>query len=97
VTLEGAGDMAAVALFAAVFEPSVARLTLVRPPSSLAYGGSYPSLLRHMDLPQALALVLPRPVRIHQSDPFVWGWPAAVAKLVGGESGFHGESSGQAG
>jgi hypothetical protein len=84
VILEGAGEMAVVSLFAAVFEPSVSELHLRRLPASLAQGGSYPNLLRYMDLPQALALVLPRPIFIRDSDPAEWSWTAGVATIVGG-------------
>jgi dienelactone hydrolase len=83
VTLTGRDEMAVVALFAAAFEPAVSELRLEHPPVSLAHGGSYPNLLRYMDLPQALALVLPRRIVVHGSDAAAWQWTSRVAEILG--------------
>lgn len=54
------GDMAGVALYAALFEPRIARLHLVDLPTSHRDGPTFLNVLRYMDMPQALALAAER-------------------------------------
>jgi len=84
VTLQGARTMSVIALFAALFEDGVKRLELERPPTTLAYGPSFPNVLRFFDLPQLLALVLPRAVDLTGADPGDWEWSLRAAKLLEG-------------
>ena len=54
--LRGEGVMGANALYASLFIPEVARLDLTALPSTQLRGPIYLHVLRHLDLPQAVAL-----------------------------------------
>ncbi|MGE0131544.1 MAG: alpha/beta hydrolase [Blastocatellales bacterium] len=84
VSLQGARTMSVVALFAALFEDGVTRLELERLPATLANGPSFPNALHFFDLPQLVALSLPRGVNLTGSDPGDWEWSLNAAKLLGG-------------
>ena len=78
--------MACNALFAALFEPGLARLDLLNLPASLRHGPDYLNALRFLDVPQAVALAAERaPVLLHQTTPMSdeWNHPAAVARNLG--------------
>ncbi|PYV10263.1 MAG: acetylxylan esterase [Acidobacteria bacterium] len=87
ITLEASGPMCPVALFAALEEERIAELVLENPPASFA-GGSFPNALRILDLPQALALVLPRAVTIRGSERAAWEWTVQAAQVAGGTVSF---------
>src|SRR5262245_15878525 len=84
VTLQGARTMSVVALFAALFEDGVKRLELERPPTTLADGPSFPNVLRFFDLPQLVALALPRSVSLTGADTGDWEWSLKAARLLEG-------------
>lgn len=84
VTLHGARTMSVVAIFAALFEDGVTRLDLERTPATLANSHSYPNALRYFDLPQLVALALPRAVNLTGADPGDWEWCLKAAKLFEG-------------
>lgn len=84
VTLHGARTMSVVAIFAALFEDGVTRLDLERTPATLANSHSYPNALRYFDLPQLVALALPRAVNLTGADPGDWEWSLKAAKLFEG-------------
>jgi hypothetical protein len=84
VSLRGARTMSVVALFAALFEDGIKRLELEQPPASLANGPSYPNVLRFFDLPQLVALALPRSVNLTGADPGDWDWSLKAARLLEG-------------
>jgi hypothetical protein len=77
-----------VALLAAGLEPTVESLELEKLPGSLANGPALPNALRYFDLPQLLALVLPRKIRISDSTPAEWEWTSKVVSVAGGELKF---------
>ena len=54
------GEMAGVALYAALFEPQIVRLHLIDLPASRRDGPTFLNVLRYMDTPQALALAAER-------------------------------------
>ncbi len=81
VSIEGKGRAAGIALYAGLFEPRVARFELDNPPVTHRDGPIFLNVLRVLDMPQAVALALPRPVVLCGSDAKAWRWPAAVARL----------------
>lgn len=84
--LQGKGDMAGVMLYAGLFEPDVARLDLWQPPASHRRGPTFLNVLRVLDMPQAVALAFPRPVRLSVKDDAearAWAWPLALQKALG--------------
>jgi dienelactone hydrolase len=80
-TIEAEGDMAAVALYAALFEPRVERLQLWSLPSSHRRSLPLMNVLRVLDIPQALALVFPRRVVLYDSDEAGFEWTRRAAAL----------------
>lgn len=86
--LQGRGDMAGIVLYAALFEPDVARLDLWYPPDSHRDGPTFLNVRRTLDLPQAMALAFPRPIRLYVKDDAAaaaWQWPLDLQKAQGQE------------
>jgi hypothetical protein len=84
--LQGRGEMAGVALYAALFEPEVARIDLWHLPASHRDGPTFLNVWRILDVPQAVALAFPRPVRLYVKDAAAaaaWEWPLALQKVLG--------------
>jgi hypothetical protein len=88
VWVRGEEQMAVNALYAALFETEVARLELSRLPRSHREGPDYLNVLRILDLPQAVAMASEtRQVRLRETDPGAWEYPAAVARRLGWAAG----------
>lgn len=85
VELVGRGQAAALALWAAVFEPEVARVTLASPPLTVRDGPSLLNLARVLTMPQALALLYPRPVRLVGTTSASWQWAGDLAAVLGSD------------
>jgi hypothetical protein len=86
--LEGRGDMAGIVLYAALFEPDVAGLTLHHPTPSHRQGPILLNVRRILDMPQAVALAFPRPVRLHvkeEAEARAWDWPIRLQQALGEE------------
>ncbi len=82
--LQAEGPMAANAVYASLFIADVKRLDLHRLPTSHAQGPAYLNILRHLDLPQAVALAAERTsVALYTSKPEAWEYPKAVAAALG--------------
>ena len=84
--LQGHGDMAALVLYAALFEPSVQRLDLWHPPPSHDQGPTFLNVRSLIDMPQAMALALPRQIRVYVQDKAegrAWQWPLELQALLG--------------
>jgi hypothetical protein len=76
-------------LYAALFEPDVARLDLWHPPASHRQGPTFLNVLSLLDMPQALALALPKQIRIYVKDADkakTWDWPLHLQQALGQES-----------
>ncbi len=87
--LQGKGDMAGIVLYAALFEPDVARLDLWHPPASHQQGPIFLNVRRILDMPQALALAFPKQVRLYVRDAEEarsWEWPLQLQKALGSKS-----------
>ena len=87
--LQGKHDMAGIALYAALFEPDVARLDLWHLPASHRDGPTFLNVRKYLDTPQALALAVPRPVKLYVKDEAAakaWAWPLELQKALGTES-----------
>jgi hypothetical protein len=83
--LQGKGEMAGTALHAAIFEPDVKRVDLWHPPASYKRGPTFLNALRHFDMPQALALVAPTPVRLYvkdEAEAMAWEWTVQFSNGV---------------
>jgi hypothetical protein len=87
LTLQGQGEMAGVALYAALFEPAVTGLDLWHLPPSHRQGPTFLNVLTVLDVPQVVALALPRKVLLHVKDAEqarAWDWPLRLQKALGG-------------
>jgi dienelactone hydrolase len=86
--LQGRGEAAGIALYAGLFEPDVARLDLWQPTASHRDGPTFLNVRRILDMPQAVALAFPRPVRLYVKDDAeaaAWEWPLTLQKALGQE------------
>lgn len=89
VTLMGEGEMAGVALYAALLDGAVDTLHLIQPPTSHDEGPELLNVLRFMDIPQAVALALENSKIILKTDhPQMWDYTKAVARLMNREASF---------
>jgi len=89
MTLHGERDAAGIALYAGLFEPSVAAFDLWHLPSSHRTGPILLNVLKVLDAPQAVALAAPRPVNLTvktEAERADWAWPERVQKTTGGKS-----------
>lgn len=86
LTLQGTGDAAGIALYAAIYEPTVSALDLWHLPPSHRQGPTFLNVLRYLDTPQAVALVAPKKMTLHvrtEADRAAWDWAAKAAKAAG--------------
>jgi dienelactone hydrolase len=84
--LQGKAETAGIALYAALFEPDVAGLDLWYPPASHRQGPIFLNVRRFFDMPQALALTLPRDLRLYVKDEAnarAWDWPVRLQQMLG--------------
>ena len=84
--LQGKGDMAGIVLYAALFEPDIARLDLWHPPASHRQGPIFLNVRRLLDMPQAVALAFPKSIRLYVKDEAEakrWDWPVHLQKSLG--------------
>ncbi|MCZ6796122.1 MAG: prolyl oligopeptidase family serine peptidase [Planctomycetota bacterium] len=88
LALEGEGTLAGVALYAALFEAGVERLHLRSLPASHRDGVVLMNVLQVLDIPQAVALVLPRRVVLTGVDREAFRWTRQAAELLGAELSF---------
>ncbi len=77
--------MAGVALYAGLFEPAVAAFDLSSLPASHHDGVVLMNVLRVLDLPQAAALLFPRPVVLRDVSESDFTWTQRVAELFSAE------------
>jgi dienelactone hydrolase len=78
LTLYGRGESASVALFAAAFDPEVDSVVLDGLDPDADKGPAFLNLDRVLGMPQAVALLAPRPVRIKTDRPGAWGWAKGI-------------------
>jgi hypothetical protein len=84
--LQGKNDASGIALYAALFEPDVVGLRLWDLPATHAEGPVFLNVLRVLDLPQAVALALPRKVEIAAKDEAeerAWAWALELQQALG--------------
>ncbi|MGD9646968.1 MAG: alpha/beta hydrolase [Pirellulales bacterium] len=83
VTIAGRGPAAAIALYAGLFEPAVGRFDLDKLASDPHDGPVLLGIERVLTMPAAVALALPRPVRLRGVYAEDWNWSLDVARLYG--------------
>jgi hypothetical protein len=76
--------MSGIALYASLFETGIARLDLTDLPVSHREGPDFLNVLKHLDIPQAVAVAAERaPVRLHSTDHTSWKYPRSVVTALG--------------
>jgi len=84
--LQGDRDMAGIVLYAALFEPDVARLDLWHLPHSHRQGPTFLNVRRFLDTPQAVALAFPRPIHLYtKEETDAWKWPLQLQEALGAD------------
>jgi acetyl esterase/lipase len=80
--------MAGIALYASLFEPGVASLTLENLPATHRNGPILLNVSRYLEMPQAVAMAAERgPVRLLRATASDWNYPQAVVKRLGWKGG----------
>lgn len=74
-----------IAAYAALFEPNVAEVALIDPPTSHHDGPHFLNVLRVLDIPDALGLLAPRPMTIHTSRPEAFEQTKEIYRRAGVE------------
>ena len=83
LTLNAGHDMAAIALYAALFEPGIDSLELNNLSKSHRTGPDFLNVLRFLDIPQTVAMVAEKShVVIYDDDRSGWEYPLAVSKKL---------------
>lgn len=81
--IHASGDLAVVALYAALFEPRPIALWLADLPKSHQDGPDFLNVLRYLDVPQAVAMAVERgDVALGKTGADHWEFPANVAKQL---------------
>ncbi len=87
--LQGHRQMAALSVYAAIFEPNIKRIDLHEMPASHRDGPALFNVLRVFDLPQAVTLAAERfQVVIYSPEKDAWQFPQAVAERLQWEKRF---------
>ncbi|HET6882706.1 MAG TPA: hypothetical protein VFI31_21235, partial [Pirellulales bacterium] len=84
LNVAASGDMTVPLLYATLFEPPPAAMTLFNPPATHADGPDLLNVLRYLDLPQTMAMAAERGVTINVTAPTgdAWEYPEAVIERL---------------
>jgi cephalosporin-C deacetylase-like acetyl esterase len=89
VTVAGDGVSGILGLYAAILNPAIHQVLLLNPPSSHLEGPVFLGVLRHLDLPQAAALLAPRRVNFYSRMPAGYDSLRQVYRLYGKPDHLH--------
>ena len=83
-TIAGQGQAGVIAAYAALLEPRFARIVLASPTPSHHEGPIFLNVLRVLDVPDALAMLAPRPLTIYTTQSADFQRTAAIYSVAGG-------------
>lgn len=83
IMIMGRGVSGALGLYAAILDPVIAQVMLLDPPESHAAGPIFLNVMRYTDLPEAAALLAPRPLSFYARMPQAFEYTRHVYKLYG--------------
>lgn len=83
IMVAGDGVAAGLALYAAILDERIEQAALINPPSSHQDGPIFLGILRHLDLPEAVALVAPRRVSFYSRIPEAFEPARTIFELYG--------------
>lgn len=84
----GSGVSGALGLYAAILDPEIAQVMLINPPESHAQGPIFLNVMRYTDLPEAAALIAPRPLTFYARVPQAYEYTRAIYRLYGKSAQF---------
>ena len=76
------------AAYAALFEPDIDEIAVVKPPVSHKEGPIFLNVLRVLDIPDALGLLAPKPLALIQADDNRWDRTKHIYRVAGAEGSF---------
>jgi dienelactone hydrolase len=79
----GRRQMAIIAAYAALFEPSIKEVIVIDPPKSHKEGPYFLNVMRVLDIPEALGLLAPTPLTIIGGDDKAFARTAEIYRLAG--------------
>ncbi len=79
----GHGQAGILAAYAALFEPSIKEVIIVDPPVSHRDGPIFLNVLRVLDIPDALGLLAPRPLRLVNAKDKAFDRTVEIYRLAG--------------
>jgi hypothetical protein len=83
-TIAGKGQAGVIAAYAALLEPRLAEIVLVNPTPSHHEGPIFLNVLRVLDVPEALAMLAPRPLTIYAPQSADFTRTATIYGVAGG-------------
>jgi hypothetical protein len=83
MTVLGTGVSGILGLYAAILDKGIHQVFLIRPPSSHEEGPLFLNILRYVDLPEAAALIAPRPLSFYGRLPTAYAPVVHVYELFG--------------
>lgn len=89
ITVMGGGVSGILGLYAALLDPGVHQVLLRQPPSSHLEGPIFLNVLRHLDLPEAAALLAPRRLNFYGRVPAAYERVRQVYTLYGAADHMH--------
>lgn len=87
IAISGQGTAGALGLYAAILDARIRQVILIDPPSSHAESPIFLHVLRHTDLPEAAALIAPRPLQFYMKMPEAYEHTRHVYQLYGQPQG----------
>jgi hypothetical protein len=84
----GRGRAGVIGAYAALFEPRLAEITAIEPPLTHRDGPIFLNVLRVLDIPDAFALLAPRPVTIFTAQRSAFDQTGKIDRISGGNCKF---------
>jgi dienelactone hydrolase len=81
----GRGQAGILAAYAALFEPTIMEVIIVEPPASHRDGPTFLNVLRVCDIPDALGMLAPTPLRLVNAKDKAFDRTAQIYKIAGAE------------
>jgi hypothetical protein len=79
----GRGQAGILAAYAALFEPSIAEVVIINPPTSHRAGPIFLNILRVLDIPEALGLLAPKKLTLINAKDKAFDRTAEIYRLAG--------------
>jgi cephalosporin-C deacetylase-like acetyl esterase len=88
IKITGRGQPGILGAYAALFEPSIAEVTIIDPPVSHRDGPIFLNVLRVLDISEALGMLAPRPLTLINAKDKAFDRTAEIYKLAGAADKF---------